>query len=632
MRRKLINHEVFDKLNEESLLAIESELIEAEDTLAIALDVDDLKMHSFNESTVTYETIDRNYIHAGYHFKDNSIIFENIEELVIDEESAREKSRTLLKTMVDHILNNDLERANDAFDGYINLPTIRRNFNEGSAIGGWVEKPEGQRKKSPLKGRRQTPDVIARRVAAKKRNLPVRKSKTRQIEAMKRATKARLGSQARFHGRYKPEPMAKKIKKASPKKVNEWTVLSENVLNYIDYQEFGPIAKQSEVRYDDKGNVVALRIPNSQTRNEGKILSFNWKTLDHEVKVLRGKAWKVQENTAFCKAIAELRKANALSDNSGMETIIENITVKWPELIYLTKAELARHISTALETIGETNYDDGMCEFMAEGILRKATESYKDRINKIARIAGTEIPKDSVDVYEDFQAIIQKFYANLDESTKLEVQVFVDLYNTLVEVHKMASSEGNEILKSEANTYLKELKAILDQEVPPSLELAEEVATWLIDLVETNLETQDWNVSNSPHMTVSGDHPQMAKNAQKSYAPSSDFSGDWGDPAPVSDGKNYKGNLADQMRNNSWGNWSNDDTWPALTNPYVPKPFGDYTMKGEKGADKDGTDDWSRWQSKDTWPTLQNPYVPDAETPQSYKMNHGKESDLVVDK
>ena len=85
------------------------------------------------------------------------------------------------------------------------------------------------------------------------------------------------------------------------------------------------------------------------------------------------------------------------------------------------------------------------------------------------------------------------------------------------------------------------------------------------------------------------------------------------------------------MRNRSYGNEAGPDVFPALQNPYVPKPYGTYTMKGEKGVDK-ANDATGQWGSGDTWPDLQNPYVPKAETPQSYKMNHGKEADLVVDK
>lgn len=130
----------------------------------------------------------------------------------------------------------------------------------------------------------------------------------------------------------------------------------------------------------------------------------------------------------------------------------------------------------------------------------------------------------------------------------------------------------------------------------------------------------------------------MAKKAGHSYSPDKDFSGNWGDPAPAigQDDNNYKsGKSARTMRNDSWGQaGEKGDIFPKLNNPYVPKPFGDYTMKGEKGVDK-ANSDWSLWTSNDVWPNLDNPYVPkeDGGTGgKGYKMKNGSETDLVVDR
>jgi hypothetical protein len=99
--------------------------------------------------------------------------------------------------------------------------------------------------------------------------------------------------------------------------------------------------------------------------------------------------------------------------------------------------------------------------------------------------------------------------------------------------------------------------------------------------------------------------------------------------SPVSDGKSYKNGLEDEMKHRSWGNWSSEETWPGLKNPYILKPFGDYKMK-EKSAVNDGESDWSRWQSKDTWPNLQNPNVKESPwRPGHYKM---KSDNLIEDK
>jgi len=214
------------------------------------------------------------------------------------------------------------------------------------------------------------------------------------------------------------------------------------------------------------------------------------------------------------------------------------------------------------------------------------------------------------------------------------MQVFVDLYEALRQVHELALDKGEADLIQEVSGHLSELMPIIQREVQPNLEVAQAAADWLYELVETNLETQGWNVSNSTHISPIGDNPQMARNAAHPYKPSSDFEGNFADPLPVSDGAWRMGNggaLAGEMRNRAWGNSGGNQVYPSLKNPYVDAPFGDYKIKGEKHIDSDSGNLAHAGSGTDTWPGLQNPYTPSAETPQSYKMNHGKEPDLVVD-
>lgn len=618
MRRKLINYDVFQKISEESLSKSEKELIEAEDVLAKALGEEQLSLHCFDEGTVTYETLDKSYIHASYRLDGSNVLFENIEQLIIDDSSSREKSRQVLRKMFDECLKNNKAGADVLFKEYIALPFVRRDLSEGKEVTMNLELPNKEHKK----GKSQPPWLAMKRAESKKRS---QKLVSPALKAQKKREAADLKKRrpgTHVHFRFKPQ-----VKTA--RKMKEWSTLSENIFNYIDYQEFGPIARESEVKKDDNGNVVGIRIPDTNSRNEGKILSFNWKTLNTDCMVLRAKMKNLAEDINFCKAMADLRKCNALSDNKKLQEVLEAIVVRWPNVIYLTQNELAGSIAAALGTIGETSYDDQTCAFMAEGILRTAVEAYDERVQRIIKLSGMKV-EGTEDTYLDFQNIVERFYSFLDQNTQLEMQVFIDLYNALVEVYKAGHEEGNEYLMGEASSFLKELKAVCEQTAEPTLDLAADVAAWLNQLVETNLESEDWKVSNLPYQTVSGDHPQMAKNAAKPYQPSSDFSGDWGDSAPVSDGKSYKGGLADEMRKDAWGNWANDDTWPSISNPYVPKA-GVWTMKGEKGADVSGDSDWSRYTSKDTWPELQNPYVPNEAGGvggSGYKM---KSDNLVVD-
>ena len=314
-----------------------------------------------------------------------------------------------------------------------------------------------------------------------------------------------------------------------------------------------------------------------------------------------------------------------MSDHEALEESLETIVTQWPDVLYLTQNELAQVVGTALQTAGVRSFDDAVCNFLAEGILRKAHSAYTERVESILKWAGSDAKvEEEEDAYEKFQQVVAVFYPTLDESVIGEMQVFVDLYNAVRTVHAEAVQQEVGEVAQEAEDHLRDLLAIVTHEENIDLELAEDVAEWLYVLMETNLEMKPWNVSNTPHMTVSGDHPAMAQKAAQGYSPKGDFTGDWGDPAPVSDGKNYKGGLAAKMRNQSYGNVGGE-TYPVLQNPYVPGA-GDFTMKGEMGVDKDSGG--LVFRKGQTWPELQNPYTPDAIGPDGWRM---KSDNLVID-
>ena len=250
---------------------------------------------------------------------------------------------------------------------------------------------------------------------------------------------------------------------------------------------------------------------------------------------------------------------------------------------------------------------------MAEAILRTAHEAYADRVKKITSLAGVnESEEKTEDAYADFKKIVDGFYGKLDESDDADLKVFADLFQALHEIHKIAVKNGDEQTKNELESFMDECSAVLNRQTELNLETAETIANYLQSIVEANVDgaEDEWKVSDTDvHDTINGDHPRMAWAAQQQDAVASKFNGDWADEGPVSDGKSYKNGLADEMKNRSWGNHSGEGIYPDLTNPYTPKPFGDYKMK-EPSAVDDGENDWSRFQSGDTWPNLNNPYVP----------------------
>ena len=610
MKRKLISFDAFKQIEEQSLTNAQAELIGVEDVLARAVGVDDLKLFTFGENDVTYQAPDGTFIHATYKVEKENIILENIEQLVIDENTEKKRNREVLSDMVDSLLDGNDMKAGQRFEQYLTAPSVRREFlSEGFAIS--VSKPTGAR--SPLAHKKQNRSLVAKRTRARNKTLARMSQSQKDQLSRKRASAAkRLGGSTNPRARI----YARKIKPATMK---EWFNLCENVHGYLDYKEFGPILSESMVRQDKNGNVTAVAIPTQHRRNESKILTFNWKTLDHEVKVMRGKVKKLAESQVFVKAMADLKRYNNISDNSALEETLEAIVSRWPDVLYVTEAELAAQIATALETANVNNYDDQICSFMAEAILRTAHNAFTDRVRKIGSLAGssndlTSENKTSDDAYLEFKKVADSFYSKIDESDDSDLRVFADLFKALHEVHRLAVESGDEATKAEVENFMNECAAILNRDNEVNLNLAETIANYLQDLVEANVDgaEETWNVSNSDvHDTVNGDHPRMSLIAKQADATPSKYIGDWGDEAPVSDGKSYQNDLADEMRNRSWSNIGGEGVYPDLQNPYTPAPFGDYKMK-EPSAIDDGENDWSRFQSSDTWPALQNPMVKDS--------------------
>lgn len=609
MQRKLINYEVFEKLQENSLASTQYELVAAEDVLAHALESGSLNFHNFTDNHVLYETDKGTYIRANYKVDATTVILENIEEIVIDESTYNESRRGNIRSMLDSILEDNAPKANTLFDEVMGMVRDHHKREAASAMQTKIAEANVFARRDP-----RHPNKLKVRKGGKNKKM-ARKRTPAEMRAGWAKRKQKFGATGAGKKTPYQKSLARKAAKLSgrkPKAFQEWYVMSENVFGYINFVENNAVLNQAVVKTDDKGSVVAVRLPAVKTRNEGKILNYGLKTMKTDVKVLRETAQRLPQSRDFCEMIADLKRHNNLSDNSALEEAISSIVTRFPSVLYLTQSELANTVGSALSNLGVTNYDDKTCNFMAEGILRVAHDAYTDRVTRISQLSGKQVCTDCEDPYASFAEVVNDFYPTLDEHNVLEMKVFEDLYNAAVDVRRAALDSDNEDVREEATLFAQELETVLQGEAVPSLELAAEVATWLQDLVETNLDSKAWQVVKTPHDTIQGDHPAMFDKAKQGYTPASDFSGDWGDSLPQIDGdkKGYKNGAADQTRHHSWGNKGGNEVWPSLSNPHVPKPFGDYTMKGEKGADKDWNNGLDMWQSGDTWPSLQNPYIP----------------------
>jgi len=602
MKRKLIDYDAFQKIKTESLSNAQKELEAAAPLLANALKLEGLALSSYGPEDALFEDVDGNFVRATYAVQNGYVQFDNVEQLVINEETEIKNSKEIISKMLDSLIESNDSKAEQLFGEWINQPRTKRIFSEAKK---WRVVPRYETKTKDGK-------VVSKKLKgyAKKQWDDTPKSRESSGDTIERV-KGKKKKQRKLSSSQKKLRAVKREKIA--KTISDWHIVAENVLGYVNLMENGPIVDQCQVLRNN-GNIVAVKVPTIKLKNEAKLLKFNWKTMNTDVVVKRRGAQKIEENKEFVDEVAELKRANALSDNKAFEESIEKIATKFSDVIYLTESELAGQIKTALESVNAANYDDETCRFLSEGILRTIHDNFVDRVAKIVKLAGGRLNEQAADKYAEFKNIVEKYYAQIDESASLEMQAFVDVYEALRQVHELAKEERNEIVAEETASHLDELLSIITKESELSLDVLAEAAEWLYEIME-NTMPEEWKVQ-SPVVTADGEHPELAKKGRHSQSPS-DMQGSTPDVHHTSDGKDIKGAAAQELANDGWSNIGGEGIYPSLENPYVPKSDMPKIV-GEKDVDSD-SGQLAHWGDNDTWPNLQNPYVKQSVTPESVK-------------
>ena len=606
MKRKLISFDAFKKIQETSITNIQAELIACEDLIAQNLDYDDVKLLSFGESDVTYETPDGSYVHATYTVRDNDVTFDNVQELIIETESERIESKSKISKMIDSILENKEVEATDLFNEYMSMPSIRREMLLGeintSNYKTFASRPTGKRSK--LYHKRQNRSDVAKRIRSRLKTL----RKTSPAQKLQLARKRKIARnklsntkslRARVYGRF------------TKKNMKEWSNLCSNVFEFLNFNDYG--ISINEAVSDNQGNIVKLVVPTLAKQNNNKNLFSTFKESNEKLLQIRQELNFIHEHQGFVKAMLDLKRFNNVSDNNSLETCLENITGAFPNLIFLSEQELIGKIKETLELANSNNYDDDTCSFMAEAILRTAHSSYSERVSRITKLAGESrdltVENSRInDPYIEFKACAEKLFESLNQHEEVEYKIFADLYKALHELNMAAASANDEATKIETTELLNKCGAILNNEERPSLEVAEEIATYISDVVEEGSEEEGGDhmgmYGKDAHEDMLGQHPFLKWNAKQSNT-AAEMNGPH-NGTRGSDGKSVSKELADEIASKGFGSHTDSDTYPNVTNPYLLKT-DKATMKGEKGVDVDNGG-FGEIENNDTYPSLKNPY------------------------
>jgi len=599
MKRKLVDFDTFQKIKQESFINTQKELEAAAPLLAESLDLENLTLESYTNDEVLFESLDGDFVHAKYDISNGYVKFEDVEQLVLNEESEIAESKELLSKMIDYLVENNETKAENLFSEYMDLPRTKRVISEEYKLRSVpIRKKVGG--KTKIVGYRK-----ARwNVTSKKHEKPsstIKRMRSKKINNRKMPAGLKLFLKAKRD----------RVNKSIGKNMKEWSVIAENVLNFVDLQTNGPEVNNIKTLRRE-GEVVAVKVPTIALRNEARVLKFDWKTMNTDVVIKRNNAKKLHENKNFIKTVSELRHLNAISNTSEFEAKMENAVINFSDVLYLTESELKNIMANALENSGSKNFDDETCSFLAEGLLRTAHDTFVDRVAKIVRQSGGRLNERAEDKYANFCVIANDFYSKLDESALLEMQAFVDVYEALRQVHKLAKEEGNESVANETASYLDDLLPIISGVEQQNLDVLNDSAEWLDTVVEA---TSD-EMSADPVVNYCGEHPDLAKKAKMSQSPS-EMQGSTPDFQPTSSGKGADASDAKELGDEGWGNIGGDGVYPELDNPYCLKSDA-RKIVGEKDIDSD-SDQLAHWGDDDTWPNLKNTYSKDSVTPKSVK-------------
>ncbi len=580
MKRKLIDYDYFNKIKSESFTNTERELESAGELLAEAVGLNDLSLDSYTLESVLFESDEGDFIRTDYSIKNGYVQFDNIEQIVLNEEEENSNARKIISKMIDSLIDSDETSAGEHLKEWFNMPRNKRALNEAKQPSWLVNKRAQARrtknlKKSPALKKKQKAMRSKVKVGPSERRTPIRRTKNGVSEI--------VGY------------------KATKKHMKEWAILSENVIDFVNYNLNGPELDSCKV-LKNGNDIVSVKVPTLSLRNEAKILRFDWKTMNTDVVVKRNSGKRLAEDSDFVNSIVNLKRLNAVSDKSFEENVEKTVS-EFPLVIYLTESELSQIIKSILEE-KTTNFDDETCDFISEALLRTVCENYVDTKNKIIKLSGASINEDATDEYGEFKAIAENLYSKLDEQAELEMQAFVDVYEAIRQIHEVAKEEKNENVADLASEYLNGLLPIVTGRSNIDFEFLGEAAEWLYDIVEASAP-ESWNVEN-PVVKYDGEHPDLLKKGRHSQSPA-DMQGDTPEQHHVSDGKDCNGSAAKELANDGWSNIGGEGVYPSLENPYVlssqvPK------IVGEKDVDSD-SEQLAHWGDSETWPNLQNPYV-----------------------
>lgn len=587
MQRKLISFEAFERIQKDSLTNSYRELSESSDIVSEAFGVDIECVKICNEDSVYYKLSDGTFLKANYKLDEDQIQLFDFEEVVIDEASGKQTRLNSIHEMLDAIIDENHGKAETCWEKIKETIEFQMNMKRGNS-------ELNETRLSVLNKPKNMKKVRAAMLSAPKRSAKLKaKSDSR---SMQRKLNMMAGKSGKWNAKSKVAKMINSKGTGRARIINKECVeLTQNLVEFVSYKN-SQFNESVSVERSNSGVITALNIPLVDLRNETKVNQYRLDSIKENIYSFRSSAKKLDENSKFVKSVVGIKRNNNISDNEALEESLTLLVARFPEVVYLSEAELSKTIENCLEAVNEKNYSTDTCQFISEAILRTAFDQCEARVQKIKEFINIQESFDE-DPYMDFQKKVSNFYQGIDEQFFAENRALNDIYNTLSKIEKLAEEAQDQDTQRDVSLLLDTIETIVESKASADAIIAE-ATQWLFTFLETNLETEKWDVSETP---LDSADATMDKWARHSYAPASDFTAKRR-PLQIT-GSNEFGNEAEK---DGMSNIENSDTYKGLTNPYLPK-----SLKPVVDSDNRASDDKDEYGDgdSDTLPKLTNPYL-----------------------
>lgn len=430
MKITKIKDKIFEQLVENSFDKIENELKESTEYLNEIFGTT-FEYCFTNENYVIYYSPQSNkYLKTTYSINENeqNIHFENFEIMKIDGQSLNETKKKKIRKIVDALEKNDEEEAEEAWKEWIDNFSIKEitiNVGKGDpSINSMKPKflknqksPKGKIKGTLLKGDETT----------KKAGVPSDTCMPENLDVL---------------------PNYKKI----VERIYETAKKLEKDMD---------IEPEIDIESDDEGP-VAIKIPTSKKKKFAQKKGTEAKKIKKKIKSKRQKCKICDPNEETIEKISQMKKMK----NSGEEIdemVIETIT-EYPELLYMTKTEIEEIVENCLTISQESNWDDELCEAIAEDLHKTAYNTYINNAYEIAKTAEglgvismeEEVSDDDYEAFTEVSERLVNYIINEDKKLEKSLRNLSSLLETASNVleNDAQAAYENDLLEEEIDDYI----------------------------------------------------------------------------------------------------------------------------------------------------------------------------------